>query len=293
MAGIGTSLKFIKAKDMGTVQHVDLPNDDGSFLRELVDNSTKLNTQLTRYYLNPTPTENLSIHSMECKFFESSVGSTPEDFIAYCMQSMTVEACQKAAYETVGQSNSPLWHSLRYGRVTASKFHEAAHCKTVDGSLVESIFGAKVFETQALQRGRILEGEVLKVVEATNKIKLNKCGLILSKEFPIFGASPDALGDDFIVEVKCPAKELTMKHYLTDSKEPTPKVMAQMQLQMHFAQKPAALYCVANYDFETSKKVIQSHVKYDEILCKELILKCTQFWSNAIFTKLKNKWIDV
>lgn len=293
MAGIGTSLKFIKAKGMGTLGRVDLPEDDGSFLRELLDASTSVNTQLTKYYGPPTSLENISIHNMECDFFGNNMGSTPSEFIEFCKNSMTIEACQKAAYETVGQSDSPLWHNLRYGRVTASKFHEAAHCCTLDGSLVESILGAKVYETKAIQRGRILEAQVLKVVEAINKIKFKKCGLILSNEYPIFGASPDALGENFIVEVKCPAKESTMKNYLTDSKEPTPKVMAQMQLQMHFAQKPTALYCVANHDFEISKKVMQLHVKYDEELCKNLIMKCTNFWSNAIFKKLKYKWVDV
>lgn len=287
MAGIGTSLKFIKAEDMGTVPHVNYPTDDGTFLNELIEKSISCKSEILKFYVDSTPIENLSIHNMICNFFNNDVGSLPEEFIDFCQSSMTAKACQGAFDKTLDQADCPLWHNLRYARVTASNLYEAAHCKTTDGSLVEKILGAKVYGTKAMERGKTLEPKVLKVVEAARKIKFKKCGLILWNKFPIFGASPDAMGGDFIVEVKCPMKDSTMMNYLTSTGEPTPKVMAQIQLQMYFAQKTAALYCVANPDFETSKKVMQCHVRFDEDLCKELIVKSTQFWCNAVFSRIK------
>ncbi|KAB0804975.1 hypothetical protein PPYR_01945, partial [Photinus pyralis] len=74
-----------------------------------------------------------------------------------------------------------------YGRITASKAYEAAHCKVLDGSLTENILGAsKLRDTEAMKRGRYLESQILKEVE-----KINKCGLQLNAAFPIMGASPD------------------------------------------------------------------------------------------------------
>lgn len=47
---------------------------------------------------------------------------------------------------------------MRYGRITASILHEAAHCKTENESLVQRITGAaKVHDTYAIERGRIFE----------------------------------------------------------------------------------------------------------------------------------------
>lgn len=44
----------------------------------------------------------------------------------------------------IKQSNkqSPLWHELRYGRITASKAYSVLHCKATEGTIVEGILGA-------------------------------------------------------------------------------------------------------------------------------------------------------
>lgn len=53
---------------------------------------------------------------------------------------MTAECCKLEA-STRQQSDSPQWHNMRYGRITASILYEAARCKTA-GTLVENIMGA-------------------------------------------------------------------------------------------------------------------------------------------------------
>lgn len=53
--------------------------------------------------------------------------------------------------------------SLRYGWITASKAYDAAHCNTLDGTLTETILGArKLRDTEAMKRGRLLESQVLR-----------------------------------------------------------------------------------------------------------------------------------
>ena len=49
---------------------------------------------------------------------------------------MPLEYCEQVANETSAQSTLQSWYRLRIGRITASKLHEAAHCKT-DGTLVK------------------------------------------------------------------------------------------------------------------------------------------------------------
>lgn len=52
---------------------------------------------------------------------------------------MNSKSCEEAALATLEQSDCPLWHELRYARITASKAYEATHCKIFNGSLTETM----------------------------------------------------------------------------------------------------------------------------------------------------------
>ena len=74
---------------------------------------------------------------------------------------MSEDLCRIVEKCTRSQSDTLVWHELRYARVTASKIYEAAQCKTLDGSLVRQIIGASKIFDSAMQRGNRLEKEVL------------------------------------------------------------------------------------------------------------------------------------
>ncbi|CAG9793094.1 unnamed protein product [Diatraea saccharalis] len=208
------------------------------------------NNHLMRFYRAPSTVEKLSMHHLQ----STSKATNPPDFIEYCKLIMTVDACKEAATATLEQNDCPLWHELRYGRITASKAYDAAHCNTFDGTLTETILGAsKLRDTEAMKRGRLLESQVLKEVEKICKIKINKCGLKLNSEYPIMGASPDGESSVYSIEIKCPS-EKAMGRYVSSGNSVTAKYMAQVQLQMHFSNKAQALFCVAHPDFEKTKK---------------------------------------
>ena len=81
------------------------------------------------------------------------------------------ELCIKANKETVDQVNSKLWKELRYARITASKLHELANCKTANGSLVNQIiFATKTKDSAAMKRGRDLETKIKIVLEKKNEL---------------------------------------------------------------------------------------------------------------------------
>ena len=56
-----------------------------------------------------------------------------------------------------------------------------------------------------MERGRRLELEILKILEENLQTRLHRTGLLLNPNFPIIGASPDAIGEDF-VRSKMPCK---------------------------------------------------------------------------------------
>jgi len=65
-----------------------------------------------------------------------------------------------------------------------------------------------------MKRGRFLEKDVIKIIEKKINKKLMKCDFIIIPDFPIFGASPDAIRDEFVLEVKCPSTEKSFGQYI-------------------------------------------------------------------------------
>jgi len=82
-------------------------------------------------------------------------------------------------------------------------------------------------------------------------------------EDPLIGATPDAVGNDFIMEEKCPSSSVTLRNYTTAKNGITDKCKAQAQLQMSLLNKQKCYFCVADTTFETTKKVHILDIAYD------------------------------
>lgn len=100
----------------------------------------------------------LSIHSMACHYKRQVQQPDADGFIQYCKDHMEKTDLKTVSHTTMDQSESNMWFELRYGRITASKLHEIAHCGKEDGVLVENILGTfKAFkDTKAISRGKYL-----------------------------------------------------------------------------------------------------------------------------------------
>ena len=119
-----------------------------------------------------------------------------------------------------------IWKSQRSGRLTASKFHRIytrmksyQNDKSIDMTAV--IADALDYKTppsqiKELQYGRKMENIACEAFESMLKnsghtdVKVEKCGLFVSKSAPYIGASPDRLVTCLccgrrVLEVKCPA----------------------------------------------------------------------------------------
>lgn len=103
------------------------------------------------------PGEELGIDCLLREFLRNqSELPSCEDFFQFCRPRMTPELCTMIEKQTVSQVKSPLWHAVRFGRVTASKAYTAAHTSVHSNSaFVMSVNGAaKIKDTAALQRDR-------------------------------------------------------------------------------------------------------------------------------------------
>lgn len=290
LSSVGTSIKFIKAKDIAKQSSCQNNLTDGSFLRAVMGESRKRNlqTQLSKYFCDPCTANRLSIHKLFHGFRKTGADVSDVNlFFKYCSDNMDSNTCKTVSSQTIEQAGCPLWYELRYGRVTASKAYDVAHCKTLDGSLVETILGSySLKETTAIKRGRSLEPLVLAEIRKKTAINFKKCGLLLRNDLPIFGASPDGISNDYSLEIKCPLNWNTFNTYFSSDQKPASRYMAQIQMQMYFSDKRKSIFCIAHPDFEITKDVKIVYVDYDETYCKDLIEMCIEFWSKAIYYKI-------
>ncbi|KAJ2951893.1 hypothetical protein O0L34_g4143 [Tuta absoluta] len=288
LAGVGTTEKFIKAKDFGAqLQHVG--DESKQFFEKLVPKLYELNVEcsLAQYVTEKQEVQKISMHYLICTFKQSAADRNVENFIKFCRTEMTDSRCLLVKNATKDQDKSNnMWFEMRYGRITASKMHEASQCKTKDGALVETIFGALKFkDTAAIKGEKILENDVIKVVSEMKKLKIEQSGLYLNNDWPMLVASPNGLTNDCVIEIKCPYTDKTMRTYY-DNGQLGKKYYAQIQAQMHMSARQKGLFCVANVDFESSKIVNIYEVQYDKDFCKTLFAKCELFWKNNVYDKL-------
>ncbi|CAG9763417.1 unnamed protein product [Ceutorhynchus assimilis] len=243
LSGVGTLLQFVKVQDFAKDAREEIVNPTNKyFLEQFIGRAIECgaSSQLLKYY-NEDKLLNLGIHQLLCSF-QNDGKQMADEFIMYAASKMSTALCNEAFSKTKEQSECSIWRDLRYCRITASKIYEVSRCKTVEGSLVENIIGAsKKYDTPAMKRGRDLEASVLRVVEKKLNTNLFRGGLMLSKDFSILGASPDAYNNDIVVEIKCPTSEKTVSNYVLNGVINN-KYLAQIQLQMLLMEKKCGYF---------------------------------------------------
>ncbi|XP_046629068.1 uncharacterized protein LOC124309448 [Neodiprion virginianus] len=291
LAQVASNVRSLKAKDMRQSKvQTELP-DNTTFFKTLLDEMKKrqFDRQISRYYIKTDSNKVLSLHNIMLEFFCCSDNTDVESFLRFASDTMTEDRCNLARNETQNQSESKLWNELRYGQITASRIYEIAHCRTKNGSLVEQVIeSSKIRDTEPMERGRRLKKDVVKLIEELLKTNIQDCGLLLDSRFPIIGASPDGVGNDFVVEIKCPMTCKAKSRYITENNQVANKFMAQIQLQMFMKKVKKGFFCVATHDFETSQSIKLICVEYDEDLVLDLIEKAMGFRKENIYSLIFN-----
>ena len=262
--------------------------DNSTFLSEVMEIAKKnqVDSQLSRYNIDLSDRNvyKLSIHHLIVNFVRKN--GSGDDFIEYAKTEMNDTLCSETEKKTRNQSSEILWYELRYGRISASNIFEASRCTTKNGSLVERIIGvSKLYDNIYMERGRRIEPLVIAAVEQKLKIKINKSGFFLMPSYPMLGASPDGIREDFVVEVKSPSSEKTTETYLPNGKISN-KYKSQINLQMFLARKKKGLFCVADSKFERNKQFQHVLVEFDNDFTSKLIEKAVTFWKENIFSRL-------
>ncbi len=120
------------------------------------------------------------------------------------------------------------WFQARLGKVTASNVYNV-FSKTAKGLptskyedykmklMTESLTGeiSQSYTTPAMQWGIEHEENALREYEFIYDTTVTRCGFIQHPTIKMAGASPDGfIGDDGLVEVKCPRKQIPIYAFL-------------------------------------------------------------------------------
>ena len=131
------------------------------------------------------------------------------------------------------QQRTSEWFAQRLGKVTASKVadviartksgYSASRENYLAQLVVERFTGqpTESYTNAAMQWGTDQEPFARAAYENATGVLVEECGLVLHPEISDSGASPDGLvGDDGLIEIKCPSTATMIETLLTGSSTP-------------------------------------------------------------------------
>lgn len=198
------------------------------------------------------------------------------------------------------QASSDLWVKERKMRLTASNFGRVCNMRktTSTKKLIESLLYSRFRGNSYTKYGQENESTAVEIFEKKTELQTKKSGLIIFKELPYLGASPDRLINDnsAIVEIKCPAKanDLTPEEAVTQKRitcctliegevrlKKNHNYMFQIQGQMMIANIDMCYFVIY-----TKKGMSIEIIRKDQEFCENMKTKLTTFYLGALLPEL-------
>ena len=174
------------------------------------------------------------------------------------------------------------WYNIRKGKMTASNadtiIANGKGLETYIYNLMAEYYSSAEKENYInadMQRGIDLEPEARLEFEFYTDLDVQEVGFIEYNEF--IGVSPDGLiGDDGLIEIKCPNDSVYFKLLLSDNIKP--EYIAQMQMQLYVTDRQYCYFVSYNPNFEKSlyiKKITRDEEMIEKL--KKGLDKGTEF----------------
>ena len=164
------------------------------------------------------------------------------------------------------------WYAIRRGKMSASNAEtiiaNGKGLETYIYNLMAEYYSSAEKENYInadMQRGIDLEPEARLEFEFYTGLDVQEVGFIEHNEF--IGVSPDGLiGDDGLIEIKCPNDSIYFKLLLSNNIKP--EYIAQMQMQMYVTDRQYCYFVSYNPNFEKSLYI--KKINRDEEMIEKL-----------------------
>lgn len=148
------------------------------------------------------------------------------------------------------------WYNIRKGKMTASNAEtiiaNGKGLETYIYNLMAEYYSSAEKESYInadMQRGIDLEPEARLEFEFYTGLDVQEVGFVEYNDF--IGVSPDGLvGDDGLIEIKCPNDSIYFKLLLSNNIKP--EYIAQMQMQLYVTDRQYCYFVSYNPNFEKS-----------------------------------------
>lgn len=178
------------------------------------------------------------------------------------------------------EQQSEAWFADRLGKATASRIadvlaktktgYSASRANYMTQLVLETITQtrAESFTNSAMQWGTEQEPFARAAYEAKTGQMVEEVGFLPHPTIELAGASPDGLvGDDGMVEIKCPSSSTALEVWLTHAQGGNPvdgKYFAQMQWQMRCADRSWCDYVVFDPRMPAKAQLFVTRVMRDD-----------------------------
>lgn len=187
------------------------------------------------------------------------------------------------------EQGSAEWNSLRIGKVTASRMKDVlskgrgtAQSKTAESYMMELLAekltgeSKSFFENDAMRWGTETEPQARSMYELRSGNKVSEVAFIEYDES--IGVSPDGLiGDDGMLEIKCPTTIMQIRRALTD--DYSKDYYAQIQMQLWVADRQWCDFLSFDPRLDVEAGYLLQRVDRDEEFINDMKEKTTLFVS--------------
>lgn len=245
-------------------------------------------------------------------------------FLEYLRSKVTKDDCEKIYSLTDGQSENQYWYDYRFGRITSSIIPLVYRYMGNDENnyILKQILGnsyslstpAIIYGKEREHLARDLYRNIYSSLHEKSTIEIS--GLVINKDLPHLGASPDAIVNckccgKGLVEIKCPytyrnltIDEICDKNYhLTKSSNPdrpfnlkqSSNWYIQIQSQMAISNLSWCDFVVyLQGSISTEKhKIYVERIKFDSELWRSVLKKVDLYYTKFVIPKLLKRQTDL
>lgn len=202
--------------------------------------------------------------------------------------------------QTRDQANCEAWYRHRKPRITASKCKRAFLKPTTSPTkAMKEIMGMNsTVSTSFMKDGQLSECGIIENYSEIKGVKVSKCGLFISEQYPFLAASPDGLvGADGLVEAKKihPRENETLHQallrlHICKPCQENPGELVVNENHRYFFQVQQQLLCTPRSwgDFVASdgKSFYIERLTFDEKFWEQRIKKLETFYNDTILLEL-------
>lgn len=199
------------------------------------------------------------------------------------------------------EQGSAEWLALRLGKVTASRMKDVlskgrgtAQSKTAETYMMELLCerltgdAKPFFENDAMQWGTATEPQARAMYELMSSNTVNEVAFVEHNEF--IGISPDGLiGDDGLLEIKCPTTITQVRRALTDNY--SKDYYTQIQCQLWVTERQWCDFLSFDPRLDIDASYLLQRVERDDVFIADMEEKTYLFVDvmNELYKKLTNQ----